>query len=82
LIQFSKFNPLSFKNAVRFAWWTVCFSLHYSCSPPLIRYSQTEEVGLVGSDYYVKNLAPAEKAKIYANINMDMIASTNYILGQ
>ncbi|RDB25880.1 putative leucine aminopeptidase 2 [Hypsizygus marmoreus] len=41
----------------------------------------TEEVGLVGSDYYVENLSATEKSKIFANINLDMTASTNYIIG-
>ncbi|MGH8355266.1 MAG: M28 family metallopeptidase [Pseudomonas sp.] len=37
-----------------------------------------EESGLVGSTYYVNNLAPEEKAKIKAYLNYDMIASPNF----
>ncbi|KAF5382076.1 hypothetical protein D9615_004319 [Tricholomella constricta] len=40
-----------------------------------------EEVGLIGSHYYVDNLPAKEKAKIFANINLDMTASPNYIIG-
>ncbi|KAF8071993.1 hypothetical protein FPV67DRAFT_1667438 [Lyophyllum atratum] len=40
-----------------------------------------EEVGLIGSHFYVEHLPAKEKAKIFANINLDMTASTNYIIG-
>ncbi|TFK96443.1 hypothetical protein BDV98DRAFT_608279 [Pterulicium gracile] len=41
----------------------------------------TEEVGLIGSRYYVEQLSQAEKDKIALYINLDMIASPNYIIG-
>ncbi|KAF8603993.1 Zn-dependent exopeptidase [Ceratobasidium sp. AG-I] len=40
-----------------------------------------EEIGLVGSQYYVDSLSDAEKAKIALYINLDMTASPNYIYG-
>ncbi|KAG6817354.1 hypothetical protein H0H87_009953 [Tephrocybe sp. NHM501043] len=40
-----------------------------------------EELGLVGSRYYVEHLPENEKAKIFANIHLDMTASPNYIIG-
>ncbi|KAG6915863.1 hypothetical protein DXG01_009570 [Tephrocybe rancida] len=40
-----------------------------------------EELGLVGSRYYVEHLASEEQAKIFANIHLDMTASPNYIIG-
>jgi aminopeptidase S len=36
-----------------------------------------EEIGLLGSKYYVNNLPAAERAKITAYLNFDMIASPN-----
>jgi carboxypeptidase Q len=38
-----------------------------------------EEFGLLGSDFYVASLSPAELAKIKIYLNFDMIASPNYI---
>ncbi len=38
-----------------------------------------EEAGLNGSEYYVSNLAPEELDKIALNLNIDMIASENYV---
>ncbi|KAF1961380.1 hypothetical protein CC80DRAFT_543726 [Byssothecium circinans] len=40
-----------------------------------------EEIGLLGSEYFVASLPAAEQAKIRAYLNFDMIASPNYILG-
>ncbi|KAG9124637.1 hypothetical protein FRC07_010832 [Ceratobasidium sp. 392] len=40
-----------------------------------------EEIGLIGSQYYVDSLSAAEKAKIALYINLDMTASPNYIYG-
>ena len=43
-----------------------------------------EEIGLVGSTYYVNNLvanAPAELDKIATYVNFDMVASPNYQIG-
>jgi len=40
-----------------------------------------EEIGLLGSSYYVTNLTPAEKNQIVLNINIDMIGSPNYFRG-
>lgn len=40
-----------------------------------------EEFGLLGSDYYVTTLPAAERSKIRAYLNFDMIASPNYIYG-
>ncbi|CAE7131314.1 unnamed protein product, partial [Rhizoctonia solani] len=40
-----------------------------------------EEFGLVGSEYYVSNLPEAERKKIALYINLDMVASPNYVLG-
>ncbi len=37
-----------------------------------------EEGGLVGSNFYVANLAPADRAKIELYLNFDMIGSPNY----
>ncbi len=37
-----------------------------------------EEVGLVGSSHYVKNLSAEEKAKIAGYVNLDMVASANH----
>ena len=38
-----------------------------------------EEPGLIGSEYYVDHLTEAQKAKIYANLNFDMLGSPNYV---
>ncbi len=38
-----------------------------------------EESGLLGSEHYVENLSDAERAKIYANLNFDMLGSPNYV---
>ncbi|QRV90056.1 Peptidase family M28 protein [Ceratobasidium sp. AG-Ba] len=38
-----------------------------------------EEYGLVGSEYYVANLPEAERKKIALYINLDMVASPNYV---
>jgi len=38
-----------------------------------------EEPGLLGSEYYVKSLSDAQIAKIYANLNFDMLGSPNYV---
>ncbi|KAG8741750.1 hypothetical protein FRC10_002528 [Ceratobasidium sp. 414] len=38
-----------------------------------------EEYGLVGSEYYVENLPEAERKKIALYINLDMVASPNYV---
>ena len=38
-----------------------------------------EESGLLGSEHYVANLSPEEKAKIAAMLNFDMIGSPNYV---
>lgn len=37
-----------------------------------------EEAGLLGSTYYVKNSTEDELAKVYANLNFDMLGSPNY----
>ncbi|MFI6299244.1 M28 family peptidase [Nonomuraea sp. NPDC050790] len=37
-----------------------------------------EEVGLLGSGHYVRSLSPAERGRIAAYLNLDMIASPNY----
>src|SRR5690606_10138343 len=37
-----------------------------------------EELNLVGSEYYVANLSPAERAKIKLYLNFDMIGSPNF----
>ncbi|KAF8753272.1 aminopeptidase [Rhizoctonia solani] len=39
-----------------------------------------EEYGLVGSEYYVENLPEAERKKIALYINLDMVASPNYVI--
>jgi Zn-dependent M28 family amino/carboxypeptidase len=36
-------------------------------------------VGLIGSEYYVNQLSDANLAKIYANLNFDMVGSPNYV---
>lgn len=41
----------------------------------------TEEVGLVGSRYYVEKLPQSERDKIALYVNLDMLASPNYVLG-
>jgi Zn-dependent M28 family amino/carboxypeptidase len=38
-----------------------------------------EESGLIGSEHYVSTLPDAELAKIYANLNFDMVGSPNYV---
>ena len=38
-----------------------------------------EENGLVGSTYFVEHLSPAQKARIMANLNFDMLASPNFV---
>ena len=38
-----------------------------------------EEAGLLGSEYYVANLSDTDLGKIYANLNFDMLGSTNYV---
>jgi len=38
-----------------------------------------EESGLLGSEYYVASLSDDELATIYANLNFDMLGSTNYV---
>ena len=38
-----------------------------------------EESGLLGSEHYVDSLSPANVAKIYANLNFDMVGSPNYV---
>jgi Zn-dependent M28 family amino/carboxypeptidase len=38
-----------------------------------------EESGLLGSEYYVEKLSEANRAKIYANLNFDMVGSPNYV---
>ncbi|CAE6409563.1 unnamed protein product [Rhizoctonia solani] len=39
-----------------------------------------EEFGLVGSEYYVEKLPEAERKKIALYINLDMVASPNYVI--
>jgi Zn-dependent M28 family amino/carboxypeptidase len=38
-----------------------------------------EESGLLGSEHYVSSLSTANRAKIYANLNFDMVGSPNYV---
>ena len=38
-----------------------------------------EENNLLGSEHYVNNLSNANLAKIYANLNFDMLGSPNYV---
>ena len=38
-----------------------------------------EESGLVGSEYYVRQLTPSRLGEHYANLNFDMIGSPNYV---
>ncbi|HEY6689329.1 MAG TPA: M28 family peptidase, partial [Propionibacteriaceae bacterium] len=38
-----------------------------------------EELNLLGSTYYVNSLTEAQRAKIYANLNFDMLGSPNYV---
>ena len=38
-----------------------------------------EELNLLGSQHYVDNLTDAQLAKIYANLNFDMVGSPNYV---
>jgi Zn-dependent M28 family amino/carboxypeptidase len=38
-----------------------------------------EESGLLGSEHYVATLTPRQQARIYANLNFDMIGSPNYV---
>ncbi|TFK96809.1 hypothetical protein BDV98DRAFT_651590 [Pterulicium gracile] len=55
----------------------------YKSSKNAVRFAwwATEEVGLVGSRHYVEQLSQAEKDKIALYINLDMLASPNYIIG-
>ena len=38
-----------------------------------------EENGLIGSAYFVEHLSPAQKSRIMANLNFDMLASPNFV---
>lgn len=38
-----------------------------------------EEAGLLGAEHYVANLTPEQLSTIYANLNFDMLGSTNYV---
>ena len=38
-----------------------------------------EEFNLLGSEYYVGQLTESQQAKIYANLNFDMVGSPNYV---
>ena len=38
-----------------------------------------EESGLLGSEHYVAALSDAQRAKVYANLNFDMLGSPNYV---
>jgi Zn-dependent M28 family amino/carboxypeptidase len=38
-----------------------------------------EELGLLGSQHYVDTLSDANRAKIYANLNFDMLGSPNFV---
>ena len=38
-----------------------------------------EEEGLLGSTHYVDSLSDANRSKIYANLNFDMLGSPNYV---
>jgi Zn-dependent M28 family amino/carboxypeptidase len=38
-----------------------------------------EELGLLGSEYYVDNLNAAQFDRLYANLNFDMLGSPNYV---
>ena len=38
-----------------------------------------EEPGLLGSEHYVASLTDEERAKIYANLNFDMVGSPNFV---
>lgn len=38
-----------------------------------------EELGLLGSDFYVKSLSKEEKSQIMAMLNFDMLSSQNYV---
>ena len=38
-----------------------------------------EEANLLGSEHYVNTLSDAKLAKIFANLNFDMLGSTNYV---
>lgn len=38
-----------------------------------------EELGLLGSEYYVNSLSQNQQARLYANLNFDMIGSPNYV---
>jgi Zn-dependent M28 family amino/carboxypeptidase len=38
-----------------------------------------EELGLIGSNYYVSQLSPAERDAIELNLNFDMVGSPNYV---
>merc|ERR1712137_906537 len=40
-----------------------------------------EELGLLGSEYYVQSLTPEEKSKIQVNLNYDVLASPNFFRG-
>jgi Zn-dependent M28 family amino/carboxypeptidase len=38
-----------------------------------------EEKGLLGSEHYVESLTDAQRSRIYANLNFDMIGSPNFV---
>lgn len=40
-----------------------------------------EELGLLGSNFYIDNLTPAEKAKIGFDLDADVLGTPNYVVG-
>ncbi|MGH3458349.1 M28 family peptidase [Aeromicrobium sp.] len=38
-----------------------------------------EESGLLGAEHYVSTLSSAQRSRIYANLNFDMVGSPNYV---
>ncbi len=40
-----------------------------------------EELGLLGSQFYVNNLSPAERAKVRFDLDADVLGTPNYVVG-
>ncbi len=60
--------------ALKTAWWNIKPN-----HKVIFAFWGAEELGLIGSEYYVGQLTEEEKAKIALYLNFDMIASPNYV---
>lgn len=81
-----KFSQYSFKNAIRFCFWSAeevrpleIPTGRYTARVGKLMIVSIIQVGLVGSTTYVESLSQKEVEKIRMNLNFDMLASPNYI---